>query len=147
MKRLLACLVLCASLSASAQDDNCTVLGIQELTQLVLEMQNDLDTCSLHVSGPTTWNTPYQVGLEDLCSFMLISSDGSQTIVLPEGAPFGTEINMVCINNNFGVGIKELNGSGAYLSYELWNSLLRAIVLLGGAQFDAEAFVGFHIVE
>ena len=39
MNRFLACLALCASLSASAQDDNCTVLGIQDLTQMVLQLQ------------------------------------------------------------------------------------------------------------
>ena len=44
MKRLLACLALCASLSASAQDDNCTVLGIQELTQMVMSFQHQLDS-------------------------------------------------------------------------------------------------------
>ena len=43
MKRLLACLALCASLSASAQDDNCTVLGIQDLTQMVFELQAQLN--------------------------------------------------------------------------------------------------------
>ena len=46
MKRLLACLVLCASLSASSQDDNCTVLGIQDLTQIVLSLQAELDSLS-----------------------------------------------------------------------------------------------------
>ena len=44
MKRFLACLALCASLTASAQDDNCTVLGIQELTQMVLALQTELDS-------------------------------------------------------------------------------------------------------
>ena len=44
MKRFLACLALCASLSASAQDDNCTVLGIQELTQMVIDLQAELDS-------------------------------------------------------------------------------------------------------
>ena len=34
MKRLLACLALCASLSSYSQDDNCTVLGVQDLSQL-----------------------------------------------------------------------------------------------------------------
>ena len=43
MKRFLACLALCASLSASAQDDNCTVLGIQDLTQMVFEFQDQLN--------------------------------------------------------------------------------------------------------
>ena len=44
MKHLLACLALCASLSASAQDDNCTVLGIQDLTQLVIQLQASIDS-------------------------------------------------------------------------------------------------------
>ena len=44
MNRFFACLVLCASLSASAQDDNCTVLGIQDLTQMVFELQAEIDS-------------------------------------------------------------------------------------------------------
>jgi len=51
MKRLLACLVLCASLSASAQDTNCTVLGIQDLTQMVFQLQAEID--SLKGAGMT----------------------------------------------------------------------------------------------
>ena len=43
MKRFLACLALCASLSASAQGDNCTVLGIQDLTQMVFDLQAQLN--------------------------------------------------------------------------------------------------------
>ena len=46
MKRFLACLALCASLSASAQDDNCTVLGIQDLTQMVFDHEAQLDSIS-----------------------------------------------------------------------------------------------------
>ena len=42
MKHFLACLALCASLSASAQGDNCTVLGIQDLTEMVLELSNQV---------------------------------------------------------------------------------------------------------
>ena len=44
MKRLLACLALCASLSVSAQDDNCTVLGVQELSSLYSELSASIDT-------------------------------------------------------------------------------------------------------
>lgn len=44
MKRLLACLALCASLSVSAQDDNCTVLGVQELSSLYGELSMSIDT-------------------------------------------------------------------------------------------------------
>ena len=47
MKRFLACLALCASLSASAQDDNCTVLGVQELSQLYATISETADS-SLH---------------------------------------------------------------------------------------------------
>ena len=43
MKHFLACLTLCASLSASAQGDNCTVLGIQDLTQMVFDLQAQLN--------------------------------------------------------------------------------------------------------
>ena len=51
MKHLFACLALCASLSASAQGDNCTVLGIQDLTQMVFELQGEID--SLKGAGMT----------------------------------------------------------------------------------------------
>ena len=44
MKRLLACLAFCGSLSASAQDDNCTVLGIQDLTMTVLQLQAQVES-------------------------------------------------------------------------------------------------------
>ena len=51
MKRLLTCLAFCASLSASAQGDNCTVLGIQDLTQMVFELKAEID--SLKSAGMT----------------------------------------------------------------------------------------------
>lgn len=44
MKRFLACLVLCAWLSASAQDDNCTILGIQDLSGIAYSLQNQIDS-------------------------------------------------------------------------------------------------------
>jgi len=44
MKHLLACLAFCASLSASAQDDNCTVLGVQELSSLYSQLSSSIDT-------------------------------------------------------------------------------------------------------
>ena len=58
MKRLLACLALCASISASAQDDNCTVLGVQELSSLYSELSTSIDTIvtalsELQLSQPT----------------------------------------------------------------------------------------------
>ena len=51
MKRLLTCLAFCASLSASAQGDNCTVLGIPDLTQMVFELKAEID--SLKSAGMT----------------------------------------------------------------------------------------------
>ena len=44
MKRLLACLALCASLSASAQDDNCTVLPVQELSLAYQDLNASIDS-------------------------------------------------------------------------------------------------------
>ncbi len=44
MKQLIACLALCASLSAPAQGDNCTVLGIQDLTMTVLQLQAQVES-------------------------------------------------------------------------------------------------------
>ncbi len=44
MKRFLACLALCASLSASAQDDNCTVLGVQELSLAYQNINSSIDS-------------------------------------------------------------------------------------------------------
>jgi len=51
MKRFLACLALCASLSASAQDDNCTVLGVQELSSLYSELSQSIDTIVTALQG------------------------------------------------------------------------------------------------
>jgi hypothetical protein len=44
MKRLLACLALCASLSSTAQDDNCTVLGVQELSLAYQDLNASIDS-------------------------------------------------------------------------------------------------------
>ena len=44
MKRFLACLALCASLSASAQDDNCTILGVQELSLAYQNINSSIDS-------------------------------------------------------------------------------------------------------
>jgi hypothetical protein len=44
MKRFLACLALCASLSVSAQDDNCTVLGVQELSLAYSDLNASIDS-------------------------------------------------------------------------------------------------------
>ena len=51
MKHFLACLTLCASLSASAQGDNCTVLGIQDLTQMVLDFQAANDSLQSQINS------------------------------------------------------------------------------------------------
>ena len=51
MKRFLTCLALFASLSASAQDDNCTVLGVQELSSLYSELSQSIDTIVTALQG------------------------------------------------------------------------------------------------
>ena len=57
MKRFLACLALCTSLSASAQED-CTTFNLQELAAEILELQDsiaglnsDLDNCGANLSN------------------------------------------------------------------------------------------------
>ena len=68
MKRLIACLVLCASLSASAQDDNCTILGIQDLTLLVLQLQSQIDSLETTSNDLQTQISTLQNTLTDLGS-------------------------------------------------------------------------------
>jgi hypothetical protein len=51
MKRFLACLALCASLSASAQDDNCTLLGVQELSALYYDLSQSIDSILLALNS------------------------------------------------------------------------------------------------
>ena len=66
MKRLLASLVLCASLSASAQDD-CELFNIQEIAAENLELQNTtLDTAIVQTDGSV------QVQLSNGNAFQLI---------------------------------------------------------------------------
>lgn len=51
MKRLLACLALCASLSASAQDENCTLFNLQELADSISALNSALDQCGADLSN------------------------------------------------------------------------------------------------
>lgn len=51
MNRLLTCLAICASIAASAQDDNCTVLGVQDLTNLAYSLQNQIDSLQVESSA------------------------------------------------------------------------------------------------
>ena len=50
MNRFFAFLALCASLSALAQGDNCTVLGIQDLTMTVLQLQAQVESQEAAIS-------------------------------------------------------------------------------------------------
>ena len=88
MNRFFACLALCASLSASAQDDNCTVLGIQDLTQMVFEFQGQLNA---------------QDATIDSLQNAAMTRDSVRAIARGEAAIGGS------------MGIADL--SGAYLSY------------------------------
>ena len=82
MKRLLACLALCASLSASAQDDNCTILGVQELSQLYATISETADS-SLHA-------LLHLAELLDLSDTLHINFISEQTSSAEEIASVGT---------------------------------------------------------
>ena len=102
MKRLLACLVLCASLSAFAQDDNCIVLGVQELASLYSELSasNDLDVFE-HQFPATDWELDYWVQIP-LCDIAVLtttnigSCGGScYRVYLPDSAPDFHELTVI----------------------------------------------------
>ena len=117
MKRFLACLALCASLSASAQGDNCTVLGIQDLTQMVFELQTQLNA---------------QDATIDSLQNASMTRDSVRAIARGEAAFWGSvghaDLEGVNLENNhmddyqnvsylLGANLSDANLSGAELSY------------------------------
>ena len=103
MKRFLACLALCASLSASAQDDNCTVLGVQELSSLYADLSTSINAIvtSLQsaVDSPPKSVVGYQVCRhwttgENSANMALVDSDVKtcvDTLVLQGYVPLGPQ--------------------------------------------------------
>ena len=104
MKRLLACLALCASLSASAQDDNCTVLGVQELSSLYSELSASIDTivAALQITATQLQST---AGETDT----LITINRQPAIV-----DYAVCSDVVCINNLLQQGYVPLPGSPSF---------------------------------
>ncbi len=132
MKRLLACLALCASLSASAQGDNCTVLGIQDLTQMVFELQGQLNA---------------QDATIDSLQNAAMTRDSVRAIARGEAAFWGSvghaDLEGVNLENNHmdsyqevsylvGANLSDANLSGTELSYaDLTGANLSSANLLG----------------
>ena len=79
--------MLCASLSTAAQDDNCTVLGVQDLTELVDSLNTELDELR---SFTTSFNEPFfsDVDLTDL--EVLYASEHFDNPCLSEISPVGS---------------------------------------------------------
>lgn len=94
MKRLLACLALCASLSASAQDDNCTVLGVQELSSLYSELSGSIDTIVHSLGSLAQWSNSAQLDFDSVLVFDLaytqyipasVNEHCTESFEIPEG--------------------------------------------------------------
>lgn len=135
MKRLLACLAIFTSLSASAQDTNCTVLGIQDLTQMVFEFQGQLNaqdaTINSLQNAAMTPNSVRAIARGE------VAIGGSLGIVDLSGANlFGA--------NLFDADLIMANLSGAYLSgadlsdADLVNANLSGANLSGADLTDAD---------
>ena len=138
MKRFLACLALCASLSASAQGDNCTVLGIQDLTQMVFELQTQLNAQDATIDSlQNAAMTPYavraiargevvvggSVGFTDL-SYTYLSGVDLSYADLPGANLFGADLSGADLSradltgaNLFGANLSGADLLGAYLSW------------------------------
>jgi len=104
MKRLLACLALCASLSASAQDDNCTILGVQDLSSLYSELSASIDTIVAALQLTAT-QLQSQVGGADT----IITIQSERTIL-----DYRVCSNESCVNNYISQGYEPLSGSPSY---------------------------------
>ena len=94
MKRLLACLVLCASLTASAQDDNCTVLSIQELSSAYQDLNASIDSILVSLQS---------FNERVIVEYCLCTSGGS-----------GYSSNLTqCVNDSIAAGWSPYGGTGA----------------------------------
>ena len=94
MKRLLACLAICTSLSASAQDDNCTVLGVQELSGLYANLSTSVDTVTqgwinllnaLESSSSTIDTTVVVLESRQITAYTVESNESSVNTLLAQG--------------------------------------------------------------
>ena len=92
MKRLLACLALCTSLSASAQDDNCTVLGVQELSLAYQSIEASVDSIVL--------------SLQSLSDRLIVDY-----CICYSGGSFTTDLAQ-CVNDSIATGWSPFGGVG-----------------------------------
>ena len=117
MKRLLACLALCASLSASAQDD-CTLFNLQELADSIAALNTALDQCGADLSGADLSHT--SLAGADLSNANLTFADLSASMLA--GVDF-SNANLTYVNFD-GSDLQVADLSGADLSYANLEALL-----------------------
>ena len=115
MNRFLACLALCASLSASAQGDNCTVLGIQDLTQMVFELQGEID--SLKGTGMTR-DSVIAIAIHKELSIDEVTGGDLSTIVIANADLSGADLSRANLSraNLSGADLRNADLAGADLS-------------------------------
>ena len=118
MKRLLACLALCASLCASAQDDNCALLNIQGLVDSISALNTALDQCGADLSGADLSHT--SLAGADLSNANLTFADLSASMLA--GVDF-SNANLTYVNFD-GSDLQVADFSGADLSYANLEALL-----------------------
>ena len=117
MKRLLACLALCASLSASAQDDNCTILGVQELSSLYSELSASIDSISNSIiavaDSLTSFNDVHTIVEYDLCH----TSNTNRS----------TAMNSIkgCVNSKIAQGYTPFGSGWSIGPYGVWQALVK----------------------
>ena len=103
MKRFLACLALCASLSASAQDDNCTILGVQELTLAYQELNTSIDSITNALLGVAD-SISSSLRPATIVEYTLCVGDNSNTTV-------SRNAMVNCVNERLTEGWQPLGGA------------------------------------
>ena len=103
MKRFLACLALCASLSASAQDDNCTILGVQELTLAYQELNTSIDSITNALLGVAD-SISSSLRPATIVEYTLCVGDNSNTTV-------SRNAMLNCVNERLTEGWQPLGGA------------------------------------
>ena len=125
MKRLLACLVLCASLSASAQDDNCAPLSIQQLASDYSALMTEVDSINTRLDSiidanqNTGDNFFYLNGQQTLNKCHCVHCD--ETFYRHSDWMFLTsnEVIALSIDAEFTEQCNQCNGTGTYRTNQL----------------------------
>lgn len=147
MKRLLAFLAVYSSLAVAAQDSSCTVLGIQDLTQLVLSLQAELDSIQSQIDGqPQAMTRDSVIGIAIHKELQLdeITRGDLSTLSFPGADLAGASL--------YGADLQSVNLSFADLSFSdlsysnLSNALLPASNLQG-ANLDSTNMTQAYLVD